>query len=126
MLQSTLLPETFTRLKPQRSNVTVQQQPLTQTFYPLPTAYWTRPIEGENIYWYTVASNWLGPSSGQLGTYNVGGFNNYQNSGTAPTSGHIMWTMPIEFGGVVGGSNTAFLEQPTTREVHMNPDSTTQ
>ncbi len=88
-------------------NVTVQQQPLTQTFYPLPTAYWTRPIEGENIYWYTVASNWLGPSSGQLGTDNVGGFNNYQTSGTAPTSGHIMWTMPIEFGGVVGGTNTA-------------------
>ena len=28
--------------------------------YPLPTSYWTYPIEGQNNYWYTIASNWLG------------------------------------------------------------------
>ena len=27
---------------------------------PLPTAYWTRPIYGENSNWYTISSNWLG------------------------------------------------------------------
>ena len=85
---------------------TVQQQPLPQTVYPLPTSYWTRPIEGENIYWYTIASNWLGPSSAQLGSTNEPGYNCFQPDGTAPNSGHILWTKPIEFGGVVGGSNT--------------------
>jgi outer membrane protein assembly factor BamB len=88
------------------ATLTVQEEPLTQTVYPLPTAYWTRPIEGENIYWYTIASNWLGPSSAQLGSYQQNGWNCFQSSGTAPNSGHIMWTKPIEFGGVIGGSNT--------------------
>ncbi len=96
----TYTPETAT------TSLTVQQQPIQNTVYPLPSAYWTRPIEGENIYWYTVASNWLGPSSAQLGTYQQSGYNNFQNSGTAPNSAHILWTVPIEMGGVVGGSNT--------------------
>jgi outer membrane protein assembly factor BamB len=88
------------------ATLTVQEEPLTQTVYPLPTEYWTRPIEGENIYWYTIASNWLGASSAQLGSYQQNGWNCFQSSGTAPNSGHIMWTKPIEFGGVIGGSNT--------------------
>ncbi len=41
----------------------VQQQPLQTISYPLPTEYWTRPIEGQNTNWYSIASNWLGPSS---------------------------------------------------------------
>jgi len=89
-----------------KTTFTVQQQSLPQTVYPLPTSYWTRPIEGENIYWYTIASNWLGPSSAQLGSFNEPGYNCFQPDGTAPNSGHILWTKPIEFGGVVGGSNT--------------------
>ena len=34
---------------------------------PLPTAYWTRPIYGENTDWYTIASNWLGICSPNYG-----------------------------------------------------------
>ncbi len=88
------------------ATLTVQEEPLPQTVYPLPTEYWTRPIEGENIYWYTIASNWLGAASAQLGSYQQRGWNCFQPDGTAPNSGHIMWTKPIEFGGVIGGSNT--------------------
>ncbi len=88
------------------TNFTVQQEPLPQTVYPLPTSYWARPIEGENIQWYTISSNWLGPGSAQLGATNEPGYNCFQPDGTAPNSGHILWTKPIEFGGVVGGSNT--------------------
>jgi hypothetical protein len=90
-------------------NFTVQTQPLVQTVFPLPSAYWTRPIEGENWNWYTISSNWLGTSSYWLGSYQQSGYNLYQPTGTAPSSGHIMWTKPIEFGGVVGGLNTAVL-----------------
>jgi len=65
--------------------------------YPLPTEYWTRPIEGQNNEWYRVASNWLG--SPQID-------GNVQLDGIAPNSPHVMWTKPIQYGGVVGGTNT--------------------
>jgi hypothetical protein len=88
----------------------VQQQPIsTISSAPLPTAYWTFPINGQNTNWYTIASNWLDSSSGspgQFGSTAQTGYNNFQNSGSAPTSSHILWTYPMEFGGIVGGSNT--------------------
>jgi outer membrane protein assembly factor BamB len=89
--------------------VTVQQEPIPTSIssYPLPAEYWTRPIEGQNTYWYTVASNWLAAPYviGQPpGTHQPGVF---QPDGSAPNSAHIMWTKPIQFGGVVGGNDTA-------------------
>jgi hypothetical protein len=92
-------------------NLTVQQQPLPPAInsYPLPTAYWTRPIEGQNTYWYTIASNWLGAwSSAQFGTFQQQYMNLWQQVGSAPNTPHIMWTKPLIFGGVVGGSNTQY------------------
>jgi len=88
---------------------TVQQEPLTAINYPLPTEYWARPIEGQNTNWYIIASNWLGSGywSSQFGAFQQAGYNLWQTDGAAPNSGHIMWTKPMEFGGVVGGSNTA-------------------
>jgi outer membrane protein assembly factor BamB len=80
------------------TTLTVQQEPIPQPpSYPLPTEYWTRPIEGQNTNWYTVASNWL--SSPQI-------LYRFQQDGAAPNSAHIMWTKPYSFGGVVGGTNT--------------------
>ena len=63
---------------------------------PLPTNYWTRPIEGQNTNWATIASNWLGNEPGV--TYNT------QPNGIAPNSPHVMWTKPLQDGGVVGGT----------------------
>ena len=63
--------------------------------YPMPTEYWTRPIEGQNTEWASITSHWLG------GSYITG---NYQPDGIAPNSPHILWTKPLEFGGIVGGS----------------------
>jgi len=88
---------------------TVQQAPLLTPIasYPLPTAYWTYPIEGQNTYWYTIASNWLSTPyipGAVAGTHSPGMLQPY---GTAPTTAHIMWTDPTEFGGVVGGNMTA-------------------
>ena len=85
----------------------VQQTPVPTEInsYPLPTEYWTYPIEGQNIYWYTIASNWLGaPYILGAGLARPG---SYQPDGSAPNSAHIMWTKPIQFGGIVGGNNTA-------------------
>jgi hypothetical protein len=69
--------------------------------YPLPTSYWTRPIEGQNTAWMATASNWLG----QVPTRDT--IVGVQPNGAAPNSGHVMWTEPIQFGGVVGGTDTA-------------------
>jgi outer membrane protein assembly factor BamB len=81
------------------ATLTVQEEPLPLLSYPLPTEYWTRPIEGQNTNWWTISSNWLGVGSPQIGT------TNFQQDGTAPDSAHIMWTKQLQFGGVVGGSN---------------------
>jgi outer membrane protein assembly factor BamB len=87
----------------------VQQEPLaaSKDSYPLPTEYWTRPIEGQNTYWFTLASNWLaGPFIiGSGAGYGIPGA--YQPDGAAPNSAHVMWTKPIQYGGVVGGNDTA-------------------
>ena len=77
--------------------ITVQQEALPdpKNSYPLPTEYWSRPIEAENTDWGLISSNWLG---GAYIQYRV------QPQGIAPTSPHVMWTKPLDTGGVVGGS----------------------
>ncbi len=94
--------------QPSTSNVatlTVQQEPiplLPQT--PLPSNYWTRPIQSVNDNWYTISGNWLGLGvlfSAATGMYNATG--NYNPYTTAPTTAHILWTKPAAFGGLIGG-----------------------
>jgi len=91
------------------TTLTVQEEPIERIpETPLPTEYWTRPIEAENSNWYTIASNWLGRNSGQiLGGGNWGG-GGVQPDGLAPNSPHIMWTKPLADGGIVGGSQVGF------------------
>ncbi|MBT0158716.1 PQQ-like beta-propeller repeat protein, partial [Candidatus Bathyarchaeota archaeon A05DMB-2] len=96
--------------------LTVQEEPLPQPVlsYPLPTEYWTRPIEGQNTDWYAISSNWLNPpfirigDSGTQGAVSAcdtqGGYGRFQPDGIAPNSAHIMWSKSIQDGGVVGGS----------------------
>ncbi len=85
----------------------------------MPTEYWTRPIEGQNNYWYTIASNWLGqPYIIGAGSAYIGG---EQPDGSAPTSAHIMWTKPIDYGGVVGGNNTAIPGEGYYQGLSYNP-----
>jgi hypothetical protein len=87
--------------------VKVQQEPVTingiPIIQPVPTEYWTRPIEGQNDQWYTISSNWLCNSKDRD---NGGGENRYQADGIAPNSPHILWTRPTEDNGIVGGTGT--------------------
>ncbi|HLN88851.1 MAG TPA: PQQ-binding-like beta-propeller repeat protein, partial [Candidatus Binatia bacterium] len=87
--------------------ITVQDTPIDSPITPsLPTAYWTYPIYGENYNWYTIASNWLSMPfvTGTNPSYGIPGA--YQPDGSAPNSPHIMWSRPIQYGGVVGGNKT--------------------
>jgi hypothetical protein len=87
------------------ATLTVQQEPVVGTpDSPLPTEYWTRPIFGEDYNWYTLGSHWLGGN--YLGTFQQSGYSVWQTGGTGPESSHIVWTTPLEDGGVVGGINT--------------------
>ena len=86
---------------------TVQAEPVgTPLVVPLPTEYWTRPIEGQNWQWQSVSSNWLsGASAGGASiSLGVATGTRWQQDGSAPRTPHVMWTKPIEFGGLVGGS----------------------
>jgi hypothetical protein len=85
---------------------TVQADPVgTNLAVPPPTEYWTRPIEGQNWQWESISSNWLGGASagGASISTGIGSGSRWQPDGAAPNSAHVMWTKPIEFGGLVGG-----------------------
>jgi hypothetical protein len=100
-------------------NVTVQQDPLPDpiTSYPLPSEYWTHPIEGQNTDWWSIASNWLGAP------YITGNTDHmlFQSDGLAPGSPHVMWTMRLSDGGVVGGTNTGTLGETFYQGLTYNP-----
>ena len=95
-------------LLPSTSNVAelaVQEEAIpTIPTVPLPTTYWSRPIESVNTLWYTISGNWLG--LGQLFLANTGAYNassHYNPYTTAPTTAHVLWTKPEAFGGLIGG-----------------------
>jgi outer membrane protein assembly factor BamB len=83
--------------------LTVQQDPIPDVvWYPIPTEYWSRPIEGENLAWSQLGSHWL--RGAYFGSFQMStNYNLWQQGGVAPNSPHIIWTKPLEFGGVVGG-----------------------
>ena len=87
------------------AKLTVQQNPVPSIpTVPLPTSYWTRPVESGNGMWSTITGNWLGLGSlfsASTGMYNATG--NFNPFTTAPQTAHIMWTKPIAFGGLIGG-----------------------
>jgi hypothetical protein len=68
----------------------VQQTPI-QAWpeVPLPTSYWSYPINAENRDWYKIAGNWIGAGSPAYFTQ-------------APNSSHILWTKQLTFGGISG------------------------
>jgi outer membrane protein assembly factor BamB len=76
--------------------LTVQEDPIEAwSETPLPTEYWTRPINDMNREWYVLAGNWLAGAA-----QNVGPTTNF-NYGTGPESAHIMWATPMWAGGIM-------------------------
>ncbi len=87
-----------------------------------PTEYWSRPIYSTNWYWGELGGNWLGlraPSFATTGMYDVMG--NFQQYSKAPNTGHIVWTRPTQFGGIVGGPISSDQEsQYTSTSIAIN------
>ena len=77
-------------------NVTETQPTKFYDAQPLPTEYWTRPINDQLRDWYQVAGYWLQP------TRNEGPY--VPNEANAPDSAHILWSKPLTVGGLVGSA----------------------
>ncbi len=79
-----------------------QQEPIQAlTEAPLPTEYWTRPINVMNRDWDVLAANWL---SGAAQTYPAGASGGVPTSygyGTGPETAHILWATPMGPGGTM-------------------------
>ena len=60
---------------------------------PLPTEYWTRPIDAQFREWATISANWLAIPPNRLASYND----------NAPETAHVLWAKPLATGGLVGG-----------------------
>ena len=69
---------------------TVTNQPLQWlSGVQLPTEYWTRPINAYNREWSQIGGNWLADGQGNPYT-------------SAPDTAHVVWTKPIQLGGLTG------------------------
>jgi len=88
------------------TTVTVQSTPIPAavTSEPLPTSFWTTPIYGENTNWYTISSNWLGTGMPPIAGYSYSVYGVYHADSVGPLTAHVMWTLPIQAGGIVGGN----------------------
>jgi outer membrane protein assembly factor BamB len=87
------------------TTLTVQEEEVTvKGSYPLPAEYWTRPIYGENTDWWSISSNWLGTGSPEFKTLNWA-YDVAISGAVGSKTAHIMWTRPLQSGGVVGDDN---------------------
>jgi outer membrane protein assembly factor BamB len=84
----------------EKVTLVVQEEPIPEyPATPLPTEYWTRPINAQHYTWNTISANWLGiPSNSGFGFMVP-----VENNDDAPESPHILWTKPLSTGGLSGG-----------------------
>ncbi|MCW4000323.1 MAG: PQQ-binding-like beta-propeller repeat protein [Candidatus Bathyarchaeota archaeon] len=62
--------------------------------HPLPSEYWSRPIDAQLREWNTMGGSWLvATPDNKFVPYNS----------AAPDSAHILWTQPLTVGGIAGG-----------------------
>jgi outer membrane protein assembly factor BamB len=59
---------------------------------PLPTEYWTRPIDAQLRSWSAISGSWLTAPPNLYAPYNDG-----------PETAHILWAKPLTYGGIAGG-----------------------
>ena len=63
---------------------------------PLPTEYWSRPVDTQAREWAPISGNWLATPFNFFSPYNEG-----------PETSHILWADTLSNGGLVGGEYTS-------------------
>ena len=87
------------------TSITVQEEPIQALPQnPIPTDYWQRPINWENQAWFSIAGNWFGDINLWSNWQAHGNTQGINPDTVAPESAHVLWTLPIAFGGQIGGS----------------------
>ena len=61
--------------------------------HPLPTEYWSRPVDPQLREWFSITGNWVQRPDNSIALYND----------NAPETAHILWAQPYTTGGLVGG-----------------------
>jgi hypothetical protein len=75
-------------------DLVVQEEPLPYyPSHPLPTEYWTRPIDPQLREWYPISGNWV-----QRPDNSFAYWQDY-----APETAHVLWAKPLTTGGLTGG-----------------------
>ncbi len=75
-------------------NLVVTEQPLPNyPDKPLPSEYWSRPVDPQLRAWYSITGNWVQRPDNSLALYND----------DAPETAHVLWTKPLTTGGLTGG-----------------------
>jgi outer membrane protein assembly factor BamB len=88
--------DTFLASSSDPVNVAVQQDPIPRwSETPLPSEFWTRPINNMNRDWYTLAGNWLAGAAQKVNSTTGFGY------GPGPESAHVMWATPMWAGGIM-------------------------
>jgi outer membrane protein assembly factor BamB len=73
--------------------VVTEERPAYYTSLPVPSEYWTRPIDAQVRSAYVLAGHWLTSSPDNL----------YVPYNDGPETAHVLWTKPLTTGGLVGG-----------------------
>ena len=63
---------------------------------PLPSEYWSRPIDSQLREWYSISGSFLSP-----GSY---GGSAVEGQDDAPDTAHVLWQQPLQIGGLAGGT----------------------
>jgi hypothetical protein len=72
----------------------VQAEPLPDyPGHPLPTEYWSRPVDPQLREWYSITGNWVSVPKNSWAYYND----------DAPETAHVLWAHPLTTGGLTGG-----------------------
>jgi outer membrane protein assembly factor BamB len=61
--------------------------------HPLPTEYWSRPVDPQLREWSSVTGNWMQRPDNWFALYND----------DAPETAHVLWAKPLTTGGLTGG-----------------------
>lgn len=78
----------------QKISLVVQEEQLAiWPSIPLPTEYWTRPIDAQLHEWHKISSNWVAIPDNLFALYND----------DAPETAHILWAKELAAGGLAGG-----------------------
>ena len=63
---------------------------------PMPSEYWSRPIDSQIREWNVISGSWLSPSS-------IFGNEDTFGQDEAPESAHVLWQKTLQWGGLAGG-----------------------